>query len=181
MKREFCTSLAPYMLKDYTPSIQEVTKAIPDIEKDVLTAKVVNTKLNSVVAKDEVTAEAKRKAKQDLDKNVLTAVTKQKTMPEIVKNEFATKVRDNQNDDLKKKVTKSRAKAVDKDILNSKRTKSKPDVASDELIAKVIDHHRRGELRLLTVADLKSFLGAKKSKVGGTKEVLIQRVTELLA
>ncbi|XP_012698127.2 uncharacterized protein LOC101769602 isoform X2 [Setaria italica] len=167
--------------KDYTPSIQEVTKAIPDIEKDVLTAKVVNTKLNSVVAKDEVTAEAKRKAKQDLDKNVLTAVTKQKTMPEIVKNEFATKVRDNQNDDLKKKVTKSRAKAVDKDILNSKRTKSKPDVASDELIAKVIDHHRRGELRLLTVADLKSFLGAKKSKVGGTKEVLIQRVTELLA
>lgn len=78
-----------------------MTKAIPDIEKDVLTAKVVNTKLNSVVAKDEVTAEAKRKAKQDLDKNVLTAVTKQKTMPEIVKNEFATKVI-NQNSYCKK-------------------------------------------------------------------------------
>ena len=44
-----------------------------------------------------------------------------------------------------------------------------------------MDHHRRGELCLLTVADLKCFLGAKKAKVGGTKEVLIQRVTELLA
>jgi len=164
-----------------TPSIQEVTKAIPDIEKYVLTTKVMNTKLNSVDAKDEVTAEAKRKEKQDLDKNTLTAVTKQKIVPEVVKNEFAIKARDNQNDDLKKKGSKSRAKAVDKDLLNSTRTKAKPDVASEELIAKVIDHHRRGELRLLTVADLKCFLGAKKAKVGGTKEVLIQRVTELLA
>ncbi|CAL4916778.1 unnamed protein product [Urochloa decumbens] len=166
--------------KDYTPSIQKVTKATPDIVKDVLTTKVINTKLDSDVAKDEVTAEAKRKAQQDLDKNELTAVTKQKTMPEIVKNEFAIKVRDNQNDDLKKKVAKSRAKAVDKDLSNSTKTKVKPDVASDELIAKVIDHHKRGELRLLTVADLKCFLGSKKAKVGGTKEVLIQRVTELL-
>ncbi|XP_039784257.1 uncharacterized protein LOC120650999 isoform X3 [Panicum virgatum] len=164
-----------------TPSIQEVTKAIPDIEKYVLTTKVMNTKLNSVDAKDEVTAEAKRKEKQDLDKNTLTAVTKQKIVPEVVKNEFAIKARDNQNDDLKKKGSKSRAKAVDKDLLNSTRTKAKSDVASEELIAKVIDHHRRGELRLLTVADLKCFLGAKKAKVGGTKEVLIQRVTELLA
>ncbi|CAL4933540.1 unnamed protein product [Urochloa decumbens] len=172
--------ISPF-IKDYTPSIQKVTKATPDTVKDVLTTKVINTKLDSDVAKDEVTAEAKRKAKQDLDKNVLTAVTKQKTMPEIVKNEFAIKVRDNQNDDLKKKVTKSRAKAVDKDLSNSTKTKVKPDVASDELIAKVIDHHKRGELRLLTVADLKCFLGSKKAKVGGTKEVLIQRVTELLA
>ncbi|CAL4941932.1 unnamed protein product [Urochloa decumbens] len=171
------SSSAILHIKDYTPSIQKVTKATPDIVKDVLTTKVTNTN----VAKDEVTAEPKRKANQDLDKNVLTAVTKQKTMPEIVKNEFAIKVKDNQNDDLKKKVTKSRAKAVDKDLSNSTKTKVKPDVASDELIAKVIDHHKRGELRLLTVADLKCFLGSKKAKVGGTKEVLIQRVTELLA
>ena len=67
-------------------------KAIPDIEKDVLTTKVMNTKSNLVDAKDEVTAEAKRKAKQDLDKNMLTAVTKQKIVPEVVKNEFAIKV-----------------------------------------------------------------------------------------
>ena len=67
-------------------------KAIADIEKDVLTTKVMNTKSNSVDAKDEVTAEAKRKAKQDLDKNMLTAVTKQKIMPEVVNNEFAIKV-----------------------------------------------------------------------------------------
>ena len=67
-------------------------KAIPDIEKDVLTTKVMNTKSNLVDAKDEVTAEAKRKAKQDLDKNMLTAVTKQKIMPEVVNNEFAIKV-----------------------------------------------------------------------------------------
>ena len=67
-------------------------KAIPDIEKDVLTTKVMNTKSNSVDAKDEVTAEAKRKEKQDLDKNTLTAVTKQKIMPEVVNNEFAIKV-----------------------------------------------------------------------------------------
>jgi hypothetical protein len=47
-------------------------------------------------------------------------------------------VKDNQNDELNKKVTKVKAKAVDKDLLNSTtRTKTKPDVASDELIAKV--------------------------------------------
>lgn len=46
-------------------------------------------------------------------------------------------MKDNQNDELKK-VTKVKAKAVDKDLLNSTtRTKAKPDVASDELIAKV--------------------------------------------
>ena len=47
-------------------------------------------------------------------------------------------MRDDQNDEPNKKVTKIKAKAVDKDILNSTtRTKTKPDVASDELIAKV--------------------------------------------
>ncbi|ONM06332.1 hypothetical protein ZEAMMB73_Zm00001d032917 [Zea mays] len=138
---------------------------------------VLNHRMRSIVFNDK----AKRKAKPDLDKNVMTAASRHKTMPEVVKNEFAIKVRDNQNDELNKKVTKVKAKAVYKDLLNSKtRTKAKPDVASDELIAKVIDHHRRGELRLLTVSDLKCFLGAKKAKVGGTKEVLIQRVTELL-
>nr|CAB3494653.1 unnamed protein product [Digitaria exilis] len=161
--------------KDYTPGIQ-VTKEVSDIEKDLLTTKVINTKLKTVVAKDVVTAEAKRKATQDLEKNALTAMTKQKTMPELVKNEFFTK-----NDGLNKKVTKAKAKTADKDPSNSTRTKAKPDVANDELIAKVIDNHRRGELRLLTVADLKCFLSAKKAKVGGTKEVLIKRVTELLA
>jgi hypothetical protein len=44
----------------------------------------------------------------------------------------------------------------------------------------VMHHHQHGKLRLLTVSDLKSFLGARKAKVGGTKEVLVQRVTELL-
>ncbi|WVZ59058.1 hypothetical protein U9M48_009261 [Paspalum notatum var. saurae] len=169
--------------KDYRPGIKEVTKAIPDIEKKgVLTTKEINPELNAVVPKDEVAAKAKRKAKQDPQKNVLTAVTKQKTMPEVVNNEFSVKVRGNQNDDINKKVTKGRAKAVDKDLLNSTtRTKAKPDVGSDGLIEKVIDHHKRGELRLLTVADLKCFLGAKKAKVGGTKKALVQRVTELLA
>ncbi|WVZ59057.1 hypothetical protein U9M48_009261 [Paspalum notatum var. saurae] len=160
--------------KDYRPGIKEVTKAIPDIEKKgVLTTKEINPELNAVVPKDEVAAKAKRKAKQDPQKNVLTAVTKQKTMPEVVNNEFSVKVRGNQNDDINKKVTKGRAKAVDKDLLNSTtRTKAKPDVGSDGLIEKVIDHHKRGELRLLTVADLKCFLGAKKAKVGGTKKAL---------
>ena len=47
-------------------------------------------------------------------------------------------MRDDQNDELNKKVTKVIAKAVDKDLLNSKtKTKAKPDVASDQLIAKV--------------------------------------------
>ncbi|CAD6342539.1 unnamed protein product [Miscanthus lutarioriparius] len=160
----------------------QVTKPTPHIEKGVLTTKVINPTLKSVVPKDELIAEAKRKGKRDLDKNVMTAATKHKTMPEVVKNEFAIKVRDDQNDELNKKVTKVIAKAVDKDLLNSKtKTKAKPDVASDQLIAKVIDHHRRGDLRLLTVTDLKCFLVAKKAKVGGTKDVLIQRVTELLA
>ncbi|KAJ1295494.1 hypothetical protein BS78_01G228500 [Paspalum vaginatum] len=169
--------------KDYAPGIKEVTKAIPDIEKKgVLTTKAINPKLKSVVPKDEITAKAKRKAKQDAEKNALSSVTKQKTMPEVVSNEFSMKVRGNQNDDINKKVTKGRTKAVDKDLLNSTtRTKAKPDVDSDGLIEKVIDHHKKGELRLLTVADLKCFLGAKKAKVGGAKEALVQRVTELLA
>lgn len=46
-------------------------------------------------------------------------------------------MRDDQNDGLNKKVTKAKAKTVDKDLSNSTRTKAKPDVANDELIAKV--------------------------------------------
>jgi len=71
-----------------------VTKPTPHIEKGVLTTKVINPTLKSVVPKDELIAEAKRKGKRDLDKNVMTAATKHKTMPEVVKNEFATKVID---------------------------------------------------------------------------------------
>ncbi|KAL6854251.1 hypothetical protein ACP4OV_019154 [Aristida adscensionis] len=166
--------------KDYTSGIPEVAKAIPDIEKDLLNTKVIQTKLMSVVAKDKVTTEAKTKAEQDLAKNELVAPKLEK-VPEVVKNEFAGKVRDNQNDELNKKVTKTRVKPVDKGLLKSTtRTKAKTEVTNDELIAKVIEHHRRGELRLLTVADLKCFLGVKKAKLGGTKEVLIQRAGELL-
>ncbi|KAL6640855.1 hypothetical protein ACP70R_019036 [Stipagrostis hirtigluma subsp. patula] len=165
--------------KDCTPGIPEVTKAIPDIEQDLLTTKV-NAKLKSVVAKDEVTAEAKTKAKQDLDKNELTDVTKQETMPEVVK--LSRKVRGPQNDELNKKATKARAKQGGKDCVKpTMRIKAKPDVVDDELMTKIIEYHRRGELRLLTVADLKFFLGLRKAKLGGTKEVLIQRASELLA
>ena len=71
-----------------------MTKPTPDIEKGVLTMKVINPMLKSVVPKDDLIAEAKRKGKRDLDKNVMTAATKHKTMPEVVKNEFATKVID---------------------------------------------------------------------------------------
>lgn len=69
-----------------------MTKPTPDIEKGVLTTKVINPTLRSVVPKDDLIAEAKRKAKRDLDKNVMTTATKHKTIPEVVKNEFAIKV-----------------------------------------------------------------------------------------
>ena len=71
-----------------------MTKPTPDIEKGVLTMKVINPMLKSVVPKDDLIAEAKRKGKRDLDKNVMTAATEHKTMPEVVKNEFAIKVID---------------------------------------------------------------------------------------
>lgn len=68
-----------------------MTKPTPDIEKGVPIKKVINPTLKSVGTKVELTAEAKRKDKGDLDKNVIAA-TKHKTMPEVVKNEFAIKV-----------------------------------------------------------------------------------------
>lgn len=81
--------------ESYAPGIQ-VTKPTQCIEKGVLASKVINPTLLSVVPKDGVIAEAKRKAKPDLDKNVMTAASRHKTMPEVVKNEFAIKV-NNQN------------------------------------------------------------------------------------
>lgn len=73
-----------------------MTKPTTGIEKGVLTTKVINPTLKSAVPKDDLIAEAKRKGKRDLDKNVMTAATKHKTMPEVVKTEFAIKVT-NQN------------------------------------------------------------------------------------
>ncbi|TVU46258.1 hypothetical protein EJB05_05783, partial [Eragrostis curvula] len=163
--------------------IPEVTKETADIEKDGLSTNTINKKMKIVVTKDEVNAAAKTNAKQDLGKKESAAVKKLKTVPEVVKDRILTKVRDNSNGELSnRKVTNGRTKPLDKDSFNSTTiTKAKPDIANDELISKVIDHHQRAELRLLTVADLKCFLSARKAKVGGTKEVLIQRVTELLA
>lgn len=45
---------------------------------------------------------------------------------------------------------------------------------------KVTDYHARGQLGSLTAPELKSFLGARKAKVGGKKEDLIQRIVSLL-
>ncbi|TVU46249.1 hypothetical protein EJB05_05774, partial [Eragrostis curvula] len=164
-------------LKDYILGIPKVTKETVDIEKDVLSTNTINKKRKFVVAA------AKTNAKQDLCKNESFAVKKLKTVPEVVKDKILIKMRDHPNGELSnRKVTNARTKPLDKDSFNSTtRTKAKPDIANDELISKVIDHHQQGELRLLTVADLKCFLSARKAKVGGTKEVLIQRVTELLA
>lgn len=44
---------------------------------------------------------------------------------------------------------------------------------------KVTDYHARGQLGTLTVPELKGFLGARKAKVGGKKEDLIQRIVSL--
>jgi len=46
---------------------------------------------------------------------------------------------------------------------------------------KVRDCHSKGNLKSLTVPELKSFLSANKTKVGGKKEELIQRITSLLS
>jgi len=46
---------------------------------------------------------------------------------------------------------------------------------------KVRDCHSKGNLKSLTVPELKSFLSANKIKVGGKKEELIQRITSLLS
>lgn len=167
--------------KDYIPDVPEESKAMPAVGKDVHSTKVLKTKSKSVVGKDEITAAAKIKAKREVDKDELPAATKLKTKPEVVKDEFTKKVIDHQKDELTKKVTKAETKPITGELTSTTQKKTKPDVVKDELTAKVIDHHKRGELRLLTVADLKCFLSAKKAKVGGTKEVLIRRATELLA
>lgn len=69
-----------------------MTKPTPDTEKGVLTTKVTNPMLRSVVPKDDLIAEVKRKAKRDLDTNVMTTATKHKTIPDVAKNEFTIKV-----------------------------------------------------------------------------------------
>eukprot|EP01018_Ginkgo_biloba_P038874 Gb_38386 [translate_table: standard] len=46
---------------------------------------------------------------------------------------------------------------------------------------KVRDSHAKGNLKSLTLPELKSFLSANKAKVGGKKEELIQRIISLLS
>ncbi|XP_051190712.1 uncharacterized protein [Lolium perenne] len=177
--------------KDYTTDVPHDTKLMLDI-KDVLSAKTIETKSKTMVGKDEINfmTKSKRKpavvkeeltkkvidhqkdvtqkvakAKTVLAKDELTLTAKTKTKPDVNKNESAEKAIDHQKD-----VTQKVAKA-----------KTKPDVNKNESAEKVIDHHKRGEMRLLTVAELKCFLSIKKAKVGGTKEVLIQRANELLS
>ena len=149
--------------KDYAPNVPQDTASVLHIQKDVLRTKVKPTKSKSMVGKNEI-----------------TAATTSKRKPEVVKDELTKKAIDHQKD-VTKKVTKAKPGSVKDESTSTTKTKTKPDVDKDELTAKVIDHHKRGELRLLTVADLKCFLSAKKAKVGGSKEVLIQRATELLS
>ncbi|XP_068658037.1 uncharacterized protein [Aristolochia californica] len=49
-----------------------------------------------------------------------------------------------------------------------------------EITAKVFDYYSKGQLGLLSVLELKSFLVGKKAKVGGRKDDLVQRITSLL-
>ncbi|KAK3123296.1 hypothetical protein QOZ80_8AG0628150 [Eleusine coracana subsp. coracana] len=142
----------------------KVKKAISDIENDVLSTKVINKNSKVVVTKNEVTAEAKTKVKEDNGKKELTSVTKQKIISNVSKYEVSGKVRDDQNDELNRKVRKAKTGPVNKDLCNSTRANAEAGIANDEFMAKVIDHHRRGELHVLTVADLKCFLGARKAK-----------------
>ena len=149
--------------KDCAPNVPQDTASVLHIQKDVFRTKVKPTKSKSMVGKNEI-----------------TAATTSKRKPEVVKDELTKKAIDHQKD-VTKKVTKAKPGSVKDESTSTTKTKTKPDVDKDELTAKVIDHHKRGELRLLTVADLKCFLSAKKAKVGGSKEVLIQRATELLS
>ncbi|KAF3332473.1 SAP domain-containing protein [Carex littledalei] len=64
--------------------------------------------------------------------------------------------------------------------LTKAKAKPKQSLDKDEVTAKVLNCHKRGQLQSLTVADLKCFLCCKKAKVGGTKEELIRRVTGFL-
>uniref|UniRef100_A0ACD5W629 Uncharacterized protein n=1 Tax=Avena sativa TaxID=4498 RepID=A0ACD5W629_AVESA len=134
-----------------------------DIHKDVLSAKIIQTKSKSMVGKDEINATAKSKRKTT-----------------VVKDGLTKKALDHQKD-VTEKVAKAKTVFAKEESTSTTKTKIKPDVNKNESIEKVIDHHKRGELCLLTVAELKCFLGAKKAKVGGSKEVLIQRATELLS
>ncbi|PNT67261.1 hypothetical protein BRADI_3g23105v3 [Brachypodium distachyon] len=149
-------------VKDYIPDVLQETRSMPDIQEDFLSTKAIQPKSKSMGCKGK-----------------MTATTKLKRKPEVVTNEFNKKVVDHQKDEFSKKITRVKVKA--KDELTSTRTKARLDVDKDELMAKVIDHHKRGELHLLTVAELKGFLSTKKAKVGGSKEVLIQRASELLS
>ncbi|PNT67264.1 uncharacterized protein LOC100841852 isoform X4 [Brachypodium distachyon] len=154
-------------VKDYIPDVLQETRSMPDIQEDFLSTKAIQPKSKSMGCKGK-----------------MTATTKLKRKPEVVTNEFNKKIEflqvvDHQKDEFSKKITRVKVKA--KDELTSTRTKARLDVDKDELMAKVIDHHKRGELHLLTVAELKGFLSTKKAKVGGSKEVLIQRASELLS
>ncbi|KAK1302350.1 hypothetical protein QJS10_CPB12g01466 [Acorus calamus] len=57
---------------------------------------------------------------------------------------------------------------------------AKQHVDPSDITTKVNDYYKRGQLGPLTVPELKFFLVAKKAKVGGKKEDLIQRVVDLL-
>ncbi|XP_047042614.1 uncharacterized protein LOC124646554 [Lolium rigidum] len=192
--------------KDYTTDVPHDTKLMLDI-KDVLSAKTIETKAKSMVGKDEINATTKSKrkpavvkeeltkkaidhqkdvtqkvakAKTVLAKDELTLTAKTQTKPDVNKNESAEKAIDHQKD-VTQKVAKAKAVLAKDGLTLTAKTKTKPDVNKNESAEKVIDHHKRGEMRLLTVAELKCFLSIKKAKVGGTKEVLIQRATELLS
>nr|AAL86498.1 putative DNA binding protein [Oryza sativa Japonica Group] len=104
-----------------------------------------------------------------------------RAIPGVKNDMLSTKVVDNQKDELMKKATKAKGRrVVNSTELTSMNSKTNSDVLNDDIVRKVTDHQKRGELRLLTVADLKCFLSARKVKVGGTKEMLIKRVAELI-
>uniref|UniRef100_A0ACD5TXW1 Uncharacterized protein n=1 Tax=Avena sativa TaxID=4498 RepID=A0ACD5TXW1_AVESA len=149
--------------KDYITDVPQDTKSMLDIDKDLFSAKIIQTTSKSMVGKDEINATAKSKRKTT-----------------VVKDGLTKKALDHQKD-VTEKVAKAKTVSAKDESTSTTKTKVKPDVNKNESIEKVIDHHKRGELRLLTVAELKRFLSAKKAKVGGSKEVLIQRATELLS
>uniref|UniRef100_A0A0D9XIH0 SAP domain-containing protein n=1 Tax=Leersia perrieri TaxID=77586 RepID=A0A0D9XIH0_9ORYZ len=165
-------------IKDYIPQVLDERRAMPGVKNGVLSLKLMKPTSKCVVSNDEKTVPAKTKTKQKVRKDELTA----ETNTEDVKDELTKKVVDRQKDELPKKVKKAKGRVVINSIeLNSMNSKTNPDSSNDDIVRKVADYHKRGELRLLTVADLKCFLSARKVKVGGTKEILIKRVAELLA
>uniref|UniRef100_A0A0E0M6B9 SAP domain-containing protein n=1 Tax=Oryza punctata TaxID=4537 RepID=A0A0E0M6B9_ORYPU len=168
-------------IKDCIPQVPDETRAIPGVKSDTLSTKVMKPTLKCVVSNDETTAPSNSKTKQKVRKDELTAVTKPTIRTEDVKDQFTKKVVDHQKDELAKKATKAKGRRlVNSTELTSMNSKTNSDVFNDDIVRKVTDHHKRGELRLLTVADLKCFLCARKMKVGGTKEMLTKRVAELI-